>query len=191
MIRHGFRNLARFAGRDARSTFWPFAGVVVGGGMAAMTMGMVPMLVGTVGRLQRFAAAHPDQADVRRHPGGGYEIAVQGYHPELMPNLTLFTALVGGVALVVVVLLAAAVVRRLHDGGLSGAWGLMPVPFLAAGFVLMPMVMAGAGEPSPALFAALFLNNLVYLAMLATLVVLLCRRTAPGANRFGAPADPS
>jgi uncharacterized membrane protein YhaH (DUF805 family) len=90
-----------------------------------------------------------------------------------------------------VVLLAAAVARRLHDRNRRGYWGLLPLPFLAAGLALMPGIFeraaAGREIPDPRLFLALVLNNLVYLAALGFLIVLLAGPGTTGPNRFGPP----
>ena len=103
-----------------------------------------------------------------------------------MPDFVLLIGGVGAVSLVVVALLAAAVTRRLHDSGKRGWWGLVPLPFLASGLLLMPQLIAN-GEPDLGLFALLFANNLVYIASLIVLVVMLAARGNPHDNRFGPP----
>jgi uncharacterized membrane protein YhaH (DUF805 family) len=62
----------------------------------------------------------------------------------------------------------------------------MPVPFLFAGFVLMPRVMASS-DVEGLLFGLLLLNNMVYLLLLLVLIVLLASPGRPDANRFGPP----
>ena len=90
-------------------------------------------------------------------------------------------------------LLAASVARRLHDRGLSGFWGLMPVvPFI--GFVLIMQherakvrAELSVGDASGANFASLGLAALLYYAGLLILIVMLSLKGQPGENRFGPP----
>jgi uncharacterized membrane protein YhaH (DUF805 family) len=86
-----------------------------------------------------------------------------------------------------VALLAAAVARRLHDGGLSGYWGLLPLPFVAC-CCTMTLGLSSqfeTGRPDMRLVFSIFASFLLYSAALILLVVLLARRGAPGPNRFG------
>jgi uncharacterized membrane protein YhaH (DUF805 family) len=85
-----------------------------------------------------------------------------------------------------VVLVAAAVTRRLHDRGMHGYWGLMPLPFMAFGLAAMPKIFATwPYNPNFTLFILLFLNNLFSFAALILLIVLLAQRSSARANRFG------
>ena len=86
-----------------------------------------------------------------------------------------------------VALLAAAVARRLHDGGLSGYWGLMLLPFVACCSTMMLGLNSQfeTGRPDMRLVFSIFASFLLYSAALILLVVLLTRRSAPGPNRFG------
>jgi uncharacterized membrane protein YhaH (DUF805 family) len=92
-----------------------------------------------------------------------------------------------------VLLLAAAVVRRLHDRAKSGFLGLLPLPFLAAGMILMPIAfdrfgasMSGKNpEPDVSLIFWLFANNLLFLGGLVILIVELASSGTRGPNRFG------
>ncbi len=71
--------------------------------------------------------------------------------------------------IIAVAMLASAVARRLHDRGRRGAWALVPLVLLATGLGLFAaMTDGGAG---PGLFLAGFGVNLLYFAVLATLVV--------------------
>jgi uncharacterized membrane protein YhaH (DUF805 family) len=80
------------------------------------------------------------------------------------------------------------VTRRLHDRGKGGYWGLPTAIFLVIGLVAMPRVFDNfahsAGEPDMRLFELMFLNNLLYLASLAVLVVQLVLDGTRGPNRF-------
>jgi len=188
-IRHGLRNLANFRGRETRSQFWRWAGLV----LLLMFLGLGAMMGVQVGRifsqLEGYAAEHPEAVTVHRAPGQiTYE--VQGVGPDLLTNLaSMFVGLGVGVT-IAVGLLAAAVARRLHDAGVSGLWGLLPLPFLAGGLILFSRMWAAMQTPEDfptGLFLAGFLNNLLYLATLALLIILLIRPSAAGANRFGEP----
>jgi uncharacterized membrane protein YhaH (DUF805 family) len=187
-LRHGLAGLLRFGGRDARPAFWFWALAVVAVTMAASVAAVVPVVAGLSGRIERFAREHPDQATVVDRPGY-HSVEVHGYHPELMPDLSGLATGLGIATAVVVALLAAAATRRLHDTGLSGAWGLLPVPFLFAGLAMMVRVFGSiaGGAPDLRLFGVLFLNNALYLLALLALVVLLSRPGQPGANRHGPP----
>lgn len=184
----GFGGLARFSGRDPRRRFWPYAMLVVGLVFVALGAAMSWIMASVFERMQRFAVEHPDQARVTSLPGS-YSIQIQGDHPELMPDLTPFFAVLGIGMAAAVVLLAAAVTRRLHDRGRAGYWGLAPLPFLIIAFGLLPRLFASmsADDQPTGLFLALFCNNMLYLASLVLLVVLLAKESDPGPNRFGAP----
>jgi uncharacterized membrane protein YhaH (DUF805 family) len=80
-----------------------------------------------------------------------------------------------------VLLLAASVARRLHDTGRSGAWGLMPLPFIIYAMVMMPRLF-GASDIADGLFFSVFINNFLYLASLLLLVVLLAKPSKSGAE---------
>jgi uncharacterized membrane protein YhaH (DUF805 family) len=178
-ISYNLTNLFRFGGADRRSVFWPYAGCVIGLAMAAMAAVMLPEMQAGMARMEEFAAGNPDKATIQRGPGH-YSIKVQGHHPELMPDMGNITTGMSVVFAVTVLLLAAAVARRLHDTGRSGAWGLMPLPFIIYAMVMMPRLL-GASDPDMGLFFSLVINNLLYLASLALLVVLLARPGKAGA----------
>jgi uncharacterized membrane protein YhaH (DUF805 family) len=118
--------------------------------------------------------------------GGSTSIEIEGYHPEFVPDFGVLFWILGGIVAVTVVLLAAAVARRLHDRGRSAFWGLAPLPFLAFGLTVMPMMMSevviGVGEPDMRLFFAIFLNNICYLAVLLTLIIQLSGAGQPEAK---------
>lgn len=183
---HGFRNLLRFGGRDPRTPFWLHAMLVTALATIGAVATILPAIADSFARMQRFAAAHPEQAHVER-TASSYSIRIDGYHPELMPDLRSTTIHLGLVVALLVVLMAAAVARRLHDSGRSGWWGTMPLPFLAFGVIAMGKIMAGIGAGSPDFgwFFLLFCNNLIYLATLVALVVLLAMPGTSGQNRFG------
>ncbi|HST37502.1 MAG TPA: DUF805 domain-containing protein, partial [Allosphingosinicella sp.] len=89
---------------------------------------------------------------------------------------------------IAVLLLAAAVSRRLHDCGRSGAWGLLPLPFLVFGIWQMPTTFQFAPGTvlAPAYpWAAAIVTGPLTFAALAALGVLLARKGTAGPNRFG------
>ena len=169
-----FKKLFDFAGREDRASFWPYAAVAFIFIVVAGMVIFVPMMSRSMHAMQQFAAQHPDQATVTSGLGQ-YSISVQGNHPEFMPagSVALFLAVSFGLA---VLLYAAAVVRRLHDRGKSGFWGLMPLPFIIYSSVQMPRMFASAGtatQPDMTLFFSIFLSNIIYIITLIWLIVLL------------------
>lgn len=79
--------------------------------------------------------------------------------------------------------------HRLHDRDLRGRWALVPALLLGTGFALFArLTVTFEDEPDTLLFAAGFVNNLVYFASLGALVWQLARAGSPGDNRFGPPA---
>ncbi len=160
-VRHCLRNLLRFSGRDRRGTFWRYVLVLYVAHMALSMLVMVPVMISTIGR----AGREPPTA--------------------MFETFFLFAAISGALF---VAMLAAAVVRRLHDTGRSGLWGLMPVPFLTIGIAAFARMGSSfhSGENSlDANFPLLMANNFAYLAVLGLLIYLLARPGSRGPNRFG------
>jgi uncharacterized membrane protein YhaH (DUF805 family) len=182
LVSKHLKSLFRFDGREARQPFWVWVAVVMGMMMVAWMGIFIPSFMSIFGRIEQFAREHPDQVTRTMGPGS-YSIRVDGYHPELTPNLS---GLIGGLAVilaVIILLLAAAVARRLRDAGKSGWWGLIPLPFLFTGLAVMSRIFAtfpAAGSNSELpdgffrLFGLMMLNNISYLAALITLIVMLC-----------------
>src|SRR6478609_1301890 len=96
IITKHLKALTDFGGREARSEFWPYIGLVLAATMITMMAGSLVLVLTARGVL------HPDKIIVG--------MAV--------------------ISIIVIALIAAAVARRLHDRGLSGAWGLPPLPLL-------------------------------------------------------------
>lgn len=191
-IRYNLGSLTRFSCRDGLATFWLYVASIIGTTIFVAIASTVILLAGTMGRMQRYAAAHPDQAAITQGPGS-YSIYIDGYHPQIAlpfgPMLIGWTVLTA----IVVLLLAAAVARRLHDSNLLGIWGLMPLPFLFFGLGATSYRFARFGEasePGPGWFFLIFFNNLIYLALLVVLIVLLVRAGTAQPNRFGDRIDP-
>ena len=162
MTRRGLRRVGRFDGRDTAAEFWPYVGGVLAVVMASGFI-MNAILIVRIGRADDTSQAGAD----------------------LAAATAVWAAMAGGV---VVVLLAAAVTRRLHDSDHRGAWGLLPVPFLAGGVYLTPRAVDFSTDDSPTPeFVVLVANNAVYVALVALLVWKLTRPTDATANRFGPP----
>jgi uncharacterized membrane protein YhaH (DUF805 family) len=185
-IWHNLANLFNFNGRETRSQFWPYVALVVFLLFAGMAAIMLPEMSASMDRMQRFAAEHPEQATVHVGPGS-YSISIRGNHPELMPDMVRFMAMMSACFVLIILLLATAVARRLHDRGKSGVWGLMPIPFVVFASIVMPKLFTqfDLNALDLGLFFALFLNNLLYLASLIFLIVLLCGASMKGENRYG------
>jgi uncharacterized membrane protein YhaH (DUF805 family) len=181
-IRYNLSRLIVFRGRESRALFWPYAGSVVALAVILMMAIMLPSMMSELARAQQFAAAHPDLATVQSGPGS-YSISIDanaGYRPDvggLMRGLYLGFA-------VSLALLAAAVTRRLHDRNKSGAWGLMPLPFILFSSIAMPALFSLGRAPDLTLFFSVFVSNLAYLATLVFLVVLLAGPPTDGPNRY-------
>ena len=180
-----FRRLLQFSGREDRASFWPYAALVFGIVMVAGFAIFVPMMEHSMRAMQEYAAQHPEQASIATGPGQ-YSISVHGNHPEFMPagSMAWYLGVTFGLS---VLLYAAAVARRLHDRGMSGKWGLMPLPFIIYSSVQMPRMFGSFGtetEPDMGLFFSIFISNFLYVGTLIALIVLLCRASDPTPNRY-------
>lgn len=172
-IAHCLRNLLRFRGRDTRSQFWFYI----------LGLFIAQQIITALATILLMAVHFDSPASVAATPpenAAGFFASV---------HLFMLIALSSGV--LAIMLLAAAVVRRLHDRGLSGAWGLLPVPFIVFSSVEMYRFFGSFGqpgmEPDHSLFMAIFISNALYLVALGALIVLLVRDSDPGVNRFGPP----
>lgn len=165
-IVRGFKKLDDFKGRDRRSQFWPYAGVV------CAVWFVVQGMFGNLVMLTTMVSG--DEAN--------FVIAFIG-------------TMVAGV-LLLACLLAAAVSRRLHDRGLSGLWALIPFGLLVAmmsGFGLLfqsvweDVPMDDSSTDMSFVFGMLGIMfcNLLYIASLVTLIVFLCLKGKAGPNRYG------
>jgi uncharacterized membrane protein YhaH (DUF805 family) len=188
-LREHFRRLLDFRGREDRASFWPYAALAFGIIMIVGMVIFVPMMGRSMRAMQDYASQHPEQATIMSGPGQ-YSISVEGHHPEFFDTgwMATYLAVTFGLA---VLLYAAAVVRRLHDRGKSGAWGLMPLPFILYSSIMMPRMFASFGtgaEPSMGLFFSIFFSNMLYMATLIFLIVLLAGASEPAPNRYDAIA---
>jgi uncharacterized membrane protein YhaH (DUF805 family) len=164
---------------------------VLGAGMLVWIISFAASFVGTFGKMQKFAAEHPDQVTVTQSPGQ-YSIQVHGSHPELMPDFGMMFGLMAAIVLLIAILLGAAIVRRLHDSNWRGWIALVPFGLLLNGLAMMRMLFSEllqGKEPDMRLFGLILANNLAYLISLGGLLYLLIRKGTAGPNRFDeAPA---
>jgi uncharacterized membrane protein YhaH (DUF805 family) len=180
-----FKRLFDFGGRENRASFWPYAAVVFIITMVAGMILFVPTMIRSMHAMQQFSARHPDQANVTSSLGQ-YSVSIQGNHPQFMPtgSVSLFLEVSFELA---ILLYAAAVVRRLHDLGKSGLWGLMPLPFIIYSSIQMPIMLASVGtetQPDTMLFISILVSNLSYITTLIWLIVLLAGPSEPAPNRY-------
>jgi uncharacterized membrane protein YhaH (DUF805 family) len=184
-LRSGIGGIARFSGRDPRRLFWPYAGTVLGLALLAWMIAFSLLLEGAFPRLQRFARENPEL--VAESARG--DLSVRSDYPGLLLDPARFLLPMMMIFAIIVLLLAAAIVRRLHDRNRSGAWGLLPLPFLLIGLAAMPAMFGDDAGTRLALLPWLFLSNVAYLASLGILVAMLVRKGNPGANRYGPDPD--
>jgi uncharacterized membrane protein YhaH (DUF805 family) len=200
-IGHGFRGLIRLRGRDSRILFWPYAIAILSLYMFATLMALVPIILGTMARMQNLAREHPEDFVVRQQPGS-YQITYIGNDPDIaaqmLPDMETFLTLSTIGNLIFALLLIAATVRRLHDRSVSGKWLLIPALAASVSLALFVPMMAEAfdmtGGQAPAAtflgrFAAVFILNMIYLISLVLLLVQLVQAGGSTENRYGAPSS--
>lgn len=169
-----FARLFDFRGREDRASFWRYAAVTFVIVMIAGLILFVPMMSRAIQAMRQFAAQHPEQATVTSGPGQFMDAA----------SIARFLAVTFGLA---ILLYAAAVVRRLHDRGKSGLWGLMPLPFIIYSSVQMPRILASVGtstDPDTTLFFSIILSNLFYIITSIWLIIMLAAPSESAPNRY-------
>lgn len=185
-IVEGFRNLPNFEGRMPRRLFWPYAATVFGLGYCLYMIALFPAIDGMLGSVRTYAATHPGAV---RETIGVARYSVQVNDPSVLsPMMTAILWAGAAFVCMLFLFLAAAVVRRLHDTGRTGWWGLLPIPFICISFAIMPYVMSADFDGDPealSLFFVGFISNILYLVAIITLIVFLAQRSEAGANRFG------
>jgi uncharacterized membrane protein YhaH (DUF805 family) len=166
-IRHNLRSLTRLSGRDRRSQFWPYAATVVILSMVVDWVVMIPLTMAGFVQVQNAEAA--------------------GAVPNAALQADKFLLATAAWLILIVALLAAAIVRRLHDRGMRGWWGLLPLPFVVMGLVGMGVFIHEFDTrlPDMRIFFAIFFNNMIYIVTLVFLVIHLALKGAAGMNRFG------
>jgi uncharacterized membrane protein YhaH (DUF805 family) len=181
-----FRKLASFKGREDRASFWPYAALVLGIVMVAGALMSLPMMAWLIQATPQFTPPDPGDVNVFAE-AGDFSIPAQDQFAGPVLPLGFLAAYLGVTLGLAVVLYAAAVVRRLHDRGSSGWWGVMPLPFLVYTSI-MAMRLFGSmtrGEPPDlVLFFTLAVSNILCWAALLALVVLLAGASDPERNRY-------
>ncbi len=177
-IAHNVRGLGRFSGRDTRWQFWPWAiGIFLLSTIATM-VAIVPLMIEMLIGFRELLQQPIDAADPYSGSANPHALLFP------MPDFGRLQIPFAAINTVAVLLLAASVTRRLHDRDKPGWWGLMPVPFLAIGLLLMPYSTQINPEPGP-LAALAPLNSLAGWATLIGLIFLLVGEGSPGTNRYG------
>lgn len=192
-VRHCLSNLLSVRGRDGLAQFWPYALLIMLlGGMTIIGV-MVPVLAGTITKMQAMAQDNPEDFIIRQSPSS-YEITYVGDDPavlaQLTPDFSALIIVVGLAMLVPIAFVATAAVRRLHDRGISGKWLLIPATLLALSFSLMPGVFEDVGKGSGAglgIFALVFAITLAYNLSVLVFLVLFALPGNPNDNRYGSP----
>ena len=149
IVKYNFAHLLDFSGRDARPTFWYYVLFLFLLNIAlAMVLGFVAvgqLVSGAVTAGQSGASEEAVQASMASGIGG-------------MMGSIMWYSLVSNILMIV--LLAASFVRRLHDSGKSGWWGLLVLAAQVVGFVVslqtmdqmqdfMAQVFSQPGEMTP------------------------------------------
>lgn len=186
-ILYNLRNLMRFAGRDTGAQFWPYAiFIFVVQSIISLALTLPIIVRAMINAFQLgVQQAITNSGRPRAADQQAFAQINSGIYSDMGSMLTvtapIFTA-------VLVILLAAAIARRLHDRGMSGYWGLMPLPFTVFSILTMPKLFAAFATHTVEgdWFAGLLINNFLYFAALILLIVLLARQGVGGANRFGA-----
>lgn len=113
-IKYNLANLTNFDGRDARQTFWYYVLFLVVVQFAASMLVSIPITAstfsGAIKAAQTGMSEEALQAQMMAQMGGWFRIS-------------LWLSLVFSVLMAV--LLVAALVRRIHDSGNSGWWGVV------------------------------------------------------------------
>ena len=183
-VRHNLRGLARFSGRDSQRQFWPWAIIVFLVSQAAATIIVAIPLGMAFSRIMQIVVK--EAAKPTLDPEAS-DILAQRIVAEMTSEMGAVWQFVALVDMVAIALLAAAVVRRLHDRGRTGLWGLLPVPFLAVSVAATPYTLQfgmAQREMTPT-DALLVLAGPMSWVTVIVLIVLLVGESDPGANRFG------
>jgi uncharacterized membrane protein YhaH (DUF805 family) len=181
-----FRKLSDFQGREDRSSFWPYAALVLGIVMVAGALMSLPIMAWIIQAGAQSGSPDPRELNVFVDSA---DFSPSASAPVAGPDLPIgfFAAYLAVTIGLAVLLYAAAVFRRLHDRGVSGGWGLMPLPFLAytsvQGVRLFGSLSRGK-DPDPTLLISLAAAQILYWAALLALVVLLAGASDPEPNRY-------
>jgi len=185
-IRYNLANLANFAGRDARQTFWYYVLFLYLIQMVAGMLVTIPMMVAMFSQMFAGirAGADPD--------------AMNAMMLEAMSGpieTTMWLAM--GLGAVSLLGLAASFVRRLHDSGLSGWWAWLPGLLYIGYLAWMPRQIAGlkdglaqavAMQQGGTPFGMMPGQEVAMLSAYLPLMLLAIfgvRKSNPGPNRYG------
>ena len=159
-LRHGYSNLARSAGRDSLSQFWPFALAHVG---ALIAISFVPFAF--------IAMASPET----------HQAAVAGYF---------WTMVGGGIALIALFASAVCrrLHDTGRPGWLGLIPAVLFIASSIPMSRVFDRTALGS-EPDTTYFIVVWLGTMAYNLMLIILIVLLCQRSQPAPNRYGQPPD--
>ena len=185
-VRHNLGRLTRFSGRDTQEQFWPWAILVFLLGQITGFLVMALPIASAMERMSQVMGTRAEGSSSRTSPAPDPELFDQTF-AELTADLSGLWLPFGLVNALAVALLAASVVRRLHDQGRSGFWGLLPLPFMAvsvAGTFIGFQYAGGRREPSGA-ESLVFLAPLLFWLTMIVLVLLLLGKGDNGPNRFG------
>lgn len=183
-VGHNLRRLSDFSGRDARAAFWPWAVILF---LVDQIVSMALMAVPVSRMITRAMEAVAAAADKPGDPAEVEAVVFDRMMADFGADMQVIWLPSAVLSLVVVALLAAAVVRRLHDRGRAGWWGLLPLPFLVASQAAAPaaMEMFMARHEPNGLEGLLLLPGWLFWIALVVLVVLLAGEGDSEPNRFG------
>jgi uncharacterized membrane protein YhaH (DUF805 family) len=168
-----FGRIGHFGGRDSRRDFWPYCAAVL---VLYLLAGIAVAIPFQMQFMQKFMTAANDPQFTKAIEANPFAFYSQTFRlmPDVTPMIVASAVLVG----LVVILLAAAAVRRLRDGGMSGWWAVLPIPFYAAGLYVRAPVMTALRNgdlPPPQTVTLLGLCTMLSAAAMIALIVLLCR----------------
>ncbi|MCC7394553.1 MAG: DUF805 domain-containing protein [Sphingomonadaceae bacterium] len=186
-IKHGLRNIFTLDGRDARQTFWYYMLFLYAAGTILSSMAVFLAMAPGFGAIfstiyaDAMAGQHTDPIALQNAMMGG-----------MVDKLVPITIVVG---IANMVLAGAALVRRLHDSNLSGAWAFLPgipyaihiaaTPFILRNFLGAQTAISRAGQMPDDIFGTFALGITLGYAPLIALILLGVRASSPGPNRFG------
>lgn len=193
-LKEGYFGLFRFSGRMALGPFWIYAGINMLLAFIAQAIVFDPYMKQVASEAQRIAREHPQDVTVTQGPGQ-YSVEIRGNHPISMPDTDMVIAGMALISIIFFLLMVAAATRRLHDSNRRGWWVLLPVPFLAASFILTPRLTEAwmqevvSADPAPdfGILLQFMALTAAHLLSLVVLMFLLALSGIKGANRFGHP----
>jgi uncharacterized membrane protein YhaH (DUF805 family) len=184
-----FKRITDFSGRSTRPQFWPFIFLYYAGSQL-VTLAMISPFMSRVNAIVEAQA----QSQAEPDPDAFAKLFTDGSFTEMMKTAVGLSVIL---SLLFLVPLAGAVTRRLHDTNRSGLWALPSVLLLLSGLFLMwrviaPFLFHGIPDRNfinpQEIFQAIipiFINNLLYIITIITLLVFCAQDGTIGPNRFG------